>query len=342
MRKLKSLSVRNWIAIIFVLFVFICSFFTLTLNFREVFGGFVRGYINTSEDSIIMDKISNGLSTFDKRMDSYFILHDCAIDTYGAVQKFMGKTLIDDVDPNYNVVKLNNGYLTFKANGNSDSNELKEYLIDINNVCKENNADFLYVKKLGKGTYDTNLLPKYFPYRFSDNFQTVKIDMINSGINVLDLNDVIAEEGIDKYSLFYKTDHHWTTEAGLWAAGIIAERINEDFDIDFDSSKFDQENYFIEEHRTSFLGSQGTRTGKTFSGMDSFKVIYPKYPTNINYEEVNKNVVLYGDFKYTIFNNREYEDGYHMYMPVGFDLAIIENNESNNGKFNYSTNYKEV
>ncbi len=167
--------------------IFLCGALTLTINFREVLGGLARGYLNTPEDSKITVKLSNGISTFDSRLDDYFILHDYAIDAYGAIQKAMGVTLINDAEPNYNVVKLNNDYLCFKATGDSDSTFLKEYVSDINSICKKNGIDFLYVKKPGKSTYDLELLPKYFPYRYESNFQSVKQDMIKSGIDVLDL-----------------------------------------------------------------------------------------------------------------------------------------------------------
>ena len=29
------------------------------------------------------------------------------------------------------------------------------------------------------------------------------------------------EDGIDQYDMMYRTDHHWTTEAGFYAYGIL-------------------------------------------------------------------------------------------------------------------------
>lgn len=333
MDRLKNLSFKHYVAISFCAFVFVCGALTLTVNFREVFGGLVRGFIKMPKESSVSERLSNSLSTFDKRMNEYFILHDSSLNSYGAIQKAMDKHLIDDVDPGYNVVKLKNDYLTFKANGNTDGSGLKNYLCELKRTCDSTGTDMLYVKKLGKSTYDWDLLPDYFPYRYSSDFSKTESELENAGINVLDLEQVVKDEGIDKYSLFYKTDHHWTTKAGLWACNHIATRLNKEFDLSIDWQKLDVDNYVVESHPNSFLGSQGVRTGAGYTELDDFDFIYPDYPTDIDYDVRNKDIHLTGSFKDTILLNKTYEEGYHAYMPATYDITTIKNNESNNGKY---------
>ena len=333
MKRLKNLTYKHYVAIAFCAFIFICGILTITVNFREVFGGLVRGYMKMPSKSTVTERLSNSISTFDKRMNENFIFHDLAIDSYGGIQRIMDKHLIDDADPNYNVVKLNNDYLTFKANGNDDRTALMEYLLRINKTCNNVNSKLLFVNKLEKTTYDSELLPDYYPYQFSSNFDSVTAEMISKGIDVLDLNDMVAENGIDKYSLFYKTDHHWTTKTGVWVSNCIAHKINEYYQIDFDFAKLSIENITVESHKSSFLGSQGTRTGSWYTSLDDFDYIYPNYPTNMDYVVRNKNISLSGSFLDTILYQKDYKEGYHAYMPATYDLTTITNHESNNGKY---------
>ena len=333
MKRLKNMSFKHIIAISFFAFVFVCGVLTLTVNFKEVFGGLVRGFIKMPKDSNVSEKISNSLSTFDTRMNEFFILHDVSMNSYGTIQKAMDKHLIDDVDPNYNVVKLKNDYLTFKENDNADWSGLKDYLHDLKTVCNNNSVNMLYVNKLGKSTYDLDLLPDYFPYRYSADFSKIKLELESSGIDVLDLEQVVKNEGMDKYSFFYKTDHHWTTKAGLWASNQIANRLNAKYDYKINCQKLNIENYVVESHNNFFLGTQGRRTGAGYTELDDFDNIYPNFPTNIEYTVNNKKIRLSGDFQHTIFYQKDIKDGYGMYMPSRYDLVAFHNKESNNGKY---------
>ncbi len=44
-----------------------------------------------------------------------------------------------------------------------------------------------------------------------------------AGVNTIDLREYILQDGLDIRKMFYRTDHHWVTCSGLWAAGKIAE-----------------------------------------------------------------------------------------------------------------------
>ena len=108
MKKEIKRSYKSIIAILFCAFIFVCGLLTVTVNFREVFGGLVRGFMKAPKESGVFDKLSSSVSEFDGRMNDYFILHDLSLNSYGAIQKALDKHLIDDADPNYNVVKLKN------------------------------------------------------------------------------------------------------------------------------------------------------------------------------------------------------------------------------------------
>ena len=50
------------------------------------------------------------------------------------------------------------------------------------------------------------------------------------------IREKIREDGLDIYDMFYRTDHHWKTWSGLWAAGKIAAGLNECCGYDIDLS----------------------------------------------------------------------------------------------------------
>ena len=53
------------------------------------------------------------------------------------------------------------------------------------------------------------------------HFKRVKVKIFTA----FTIDEKVQEQGIDKYSLFYKTDHHWTTKSGLWACNQIADKL---------------------------------------------------------------------------------------------------------------------
>ena len=162
--KKFNFTYKNIIAILFVVFIiasFVLSFITAP---TKILGGLARGYLNSSEDTNILSKIGNGFKEFDSRMSEYYVFHDISINSYGGVQNLIDKKLIDDVDPEYEVLKLNNGYLTFKHSSDEDLTNLENYLMDIKSVCDKNNVNLMYINKLSKTTNDKDLLPANYPY----------------------------------------------------------------------------------------------------------------------------------------------------------------------------------
>lgn len=57
------------------------------------------------------------------------------------------------------------------------------------------------------------------------------------------IREKIREDGLDIYDMFYRTDHHWKTWSGLWAAEKIAAGLNELRGYDIDLSLYDESRY---------------------------------------------------------------------------------------------------
>ena len=336
--KFKSKSV---LAIVFVLFITICGALSVLTNPIKIFGGLARGYLNSPEDSNFLEKIDNSFKVFDERINEYFILHDPFIHSYGGVQKALGRTLINDADKNYNVVKLNNGYLTFKDSYDSDLTSLKDYLIKLKSVCNSCDSELLYINKISKSTTNTALLPDYYPHIYFSNFNEIKPILKDNGIAVLDLEETIIAQNIDKYSLFYKTDHHWTPQAGLWVCENICSTVNDMYGWNMDTDIFNIENYQTQKYPQSFLGSQGKRIGALYVETDDFDVVYPSFQTNltVNIKDIDFNKT--GSFYETMIHKKnitpdkllnQETTAYSAYMQGNHSIVNIKNNNISTGK----------
>ena len=199
----------------------------------------------------------------------------------------------------------------------------------------------LYINKISKSTTSTSLLPDYYPHIYSSNFNTIKPVLEKNGILITDLEKVIAVQGIDKYSLFYKTDHHWTPQAGLWVCRNICSTINIIPGWNLNTDIFNEENYQIQKFPQSFLGSQGKRVGALYSEIDDFDVVYPSFQTelSVNIKDINFNKT--GDFYETMIHeenitpdkllNQE-TSAYSAYMQGNHSLVNIRNHNINTGK----------
>lgn len=333
--KLDSKSI---LAIVFVFILLLGGILTLALSPVEVLGGLVRGYISAPEGSNVLQKIGNSFKVFDSRMSEYFAFHDASIHAYGCTQRLVGRTLIDDVDSSSEVVKLKNGYLTFKSTDNTDLTSLKDYLVDVKSTS---NSEVLYIRSYSKTTSLPELIPSFYPYHPTSNFNEIKEIMVANDISVIDFDEITEQQQFDKYSLFFKTDHHWTPQAGLWASQNICAKINESYGWDLDTSIYDISDYDIHHYSGAFLGSQGKRVGALYAGVDNFDVIIPKFETNLTVEMEDIDFNVTGNFAQTLIDEthitpenllNKNTTAYMTYMQGNHPLVKITNHGITNGK----------
>ena len=109
-----------------------------------------------------------------------------------------------------------------------------------------------------------------------------------AGVNAIDLRDNIREENLNVLDLFYRTDHHWTVPAGLWASRIMAKGLNQYCGYNIDLSLFDPENFEAKEWKSSWLGEQGRKVGKTYVGLDDYTELKPKFATDYTFKGIGR------------------------------------------------------
>ena len=122
------------------------------------------------------------------------------------------------------------------------------------------------------------------------------------GVNTLDFRDYMIRDGLDWYQSYYITDHHWKTTTGLWAAGIMAQYLNENCGFDFDSKYFDITQYDIETYSDYFLGGQGRTVTLSNCGLESYDKILPKFNTSLSLKIPTRGVDIQGTYQEVLFD----------------------------------------
>ena len=332
-------------AVLFVGFIIVGFSLTFCTNQIEIFGGLYRGFVNTPQESSILTKVGNSFRNFDARMNNFFIFRNQAVNTYGLVQRISGRKLVDDVEPSYSVLKLNNGYLTFRGNvmietdGVDTSSE--DGVIYLDKFCKEHGIDYFFVNGLSKNTNDEDLLPKFYPYVDKENGEyDFTVNLQKKGIALWDVQKELDKQKIDKYELFYKTDHHWHARAGLWVSKLISYNLNEQLGYILETKKLDISQYDIETYEQSFLGTQGKRVGQYYSSIDDFELILPKYETDISVNFDGQGIKR-GTFEEVLIHRESItpdnilninDTAYDAYMGGNHNVVEIHNHKVNNGK----------
>lgn len=162
-----------------------------------------------------------------------------------------------------------------------------------------------------------------------------------SNLKTYDLRHTVVAENHDRESMFYATDHHWTTETAFWSFQKLVEYLNEEYYLGLDKTGYyrDINNYQVTTYEDCFLGSQGKRVGKYTVGLDDYTFIEPKFDTNYTvlnsaYEE--EGLLGEGSFRDTIVIEQYIEgkadvtNRHAAYFGGDFAATIIKNHNADN------------
>ena len=176
------------------------------------------------------------------------------------------------------VVELPDGYLT-TLEEQQDVSEQITALEDFYLTLKAENIPLLYVQiphKISE-TEDADL--SGFSDFSNQNFNQLLSGLEEKGIDVLDLRARIREENLRHHELFYRTDHHWLTTTGIWAAKEILDYCNTRYHFQAETERLLPEQFVQKVYPEWFLGSQGKKVTLARTEPDDFTLLYPKYPT---------------------------------------------------------------
>lgn len=171
------------------------------------------------------------------------------------------------------VLRLDNDFLAFQpkvADGDT-LREMAEACARLQEVTDRTGSSLLYVMAPNKCSLAAGDNP------VADNLRDFAALLEAQGTPVLDLKARMAAQGISMEEAFFRTDHHWLPQTGLWAAGEIAGALG------LERDTLQPERYSTETYPDLFLGSEGKKVGRFFTplGLDDFSVITPDFDTRL-------------------------------------------------------------
>ena len=253
------------------------------------------------------------------------------IDWYGLVQRLNQKRFIQDADYSYSLVKDNSDnlqFITYDANLSQLVQTLGEY--------QDLGAPLLYIQPPTKFMDDYTEFPINLNDRTASNVANILNCLAEQEVPALDLRPVAEAEQLDRDTMFYRTDHHWTTNTAFWAMTKTVETLESEFGLTLDATGYytDLNNYQQTTCEDCFLGSIGRRVGQYYAGLDDFTLITPKFNTNYQVEikDSNSSEVQEGSFVETIIdmdllnlNATPYTNRYACYFGGDYQEVVIKN-----------------
>ena len=293
-------------------------------------------------DNFLVDaikKLEAKLDVYINKIDTYSYAHvpfrSEWINIYGTLNKCKGDVIIDS---EILIVKLENDKLSY-VYPTLNSNGQEEYISAFGGKLEEQGIDFLYVNC----PFKINKKNKSLPWAVEDNTNegiNIFLDKLKEKkVEVLDLREKMDEQNLNHYDMFYVTDHHWTTESGFWAAGQVAEYMNENWNYDFRMEYLQEENYNKQVYPEWYAGSQGKKTGIGYVKADDFVLLTPQFETEFEIEIKTRNYSNKGSFEETLYDYSQVQQKnyylYNLYNGYLYDdnpLTQIHNLKVNNGK----------
>lgn len=221
------------------------------------------------------------------------------IDAYGYIQLILGK----EEESNFEVVKDHAGklYYTYFITEINDVSEEAAKTKNLADAAAESGATLIYVMPPEKYIHGFTEFSTGIPYNMANETADDFLERLDGyGVDYIDLRDYLDESGIPMSEVFYNTDHHWKIQTAFWASSqfcdILEERYGETLDPDDYYSNLDH--YNVITYDDIFLGSMGRKTGRFYTEVDDFTLIYPKFTTDYSYENsISGDLVFTGRFE---------------------------------------------
>lgn len=194
-------------------------------------------------------------------------------------------------------IKDNDGFLEPMIWEKYDIKNAEFEITKLRNACDDAGSNFAYIAYPSKSDdenvsgyngWDTN----------SEESRAEFLEWLeDNNYNFLDVRKLFEADGYHVKDYFYKTDHHWTAEAGLYATRAMVDYMNDEFGYSMDVNCLDDSKFDFETYDNLWLGETGRKMSKTWVGeLDSFTKITPKYDTSFTMSFVGDDNSQTGDF----------------------------------------------
>lgn len=211
------------------------------------------------------------------------------------------------------VIKLLNGYLSYgdeKKVPSDEINEIADSLEDFNEFLTNQGIGFVYINAGQKVCpYDKEMTSLQETREFiNGNGDALMAALQARNVPHFDYRDEMIKDQIDWYPAYYKTDHHWTNVTALWAAGVLADKLNTDYGFAFDPKSFDAGNYEMKTYENYWYGGQGRTDLFANSDVEAFTTVFPKYETDYHVEVSTLGLDLSGPYQDSMFDTKTFAE----------------------------------
>lgn len=171
--------------------------------------------------------------------------------------------------------------------------------------CRRNGAAFLYVQYPKKLDVKQTMLPQGVEDGSYANADRLLAALARQEVPAVDWRKHFAATPEDVRRNFYRTDHHWNTEAAFVVARRLAREIATRTKCTPEACEQARHLLDLSQWRRSvledrFLGSLGRRTGPLFGGVDDVVVLKPDFETSMSLSVPSKGLDRSGSFEETV------------------------------------------
>lgn len=204
-------------------------------------------------------------------------------------------------------IKLKNGYWVWIDYSKLSLDDVKNSFVkyaSLNNYLAKKGIKLLYcyppdkLCKLGKELPDGAVLYN------NQNLDTCLQALKQFGIDCIDLRSELHKDGLNHYSLFFKTDHHWNMDGALWAASAAEKAISNRYGIPM-KNVYNLGSYKRKTYKNAMFGWNGQSVTHSVEKSEDFDVLYPEFATKFRLEISNKCIDTIGSFE-DIFIDYDY------------------------------------
>ena len=288
-------------------------------------GIFARAGVRGISGSVL--KKVNPVEEIEKRIEQKFPYKSVPRETFGFVSKVLSPHMLKGY------IKDDDGFITPINCIKFDLFKAENKVVELRNVCQQCGADFAYISYPSK----SNEGVKGNRYGVNSNSEELRKSFLEGldlqGVPYLDIRELLENDGYDVKTVFYKTDHHWTTESGMYAANAIVDYLNRNFGYGLRKELLSKEKFTYRKYENLWLGETGRLLSKTWTGaLDDFTAIKPNYETSLTVGKYHGEEKKHGDFSLLIDENG-YSGGNDLYTysahysyRCGGNMQSIHNN----------------
>lgn len=278
------------------------------------------------------EQLQDFLSTADATANSALDKGHLFIQLYGGVQALSDRTVVEDMDPQYSVVKLTDGTVTFINAEPQDVTGNGRAVVRLSQALEEREVPLLYVQAPQKLQENDDRLPTGVTDYGNDYADQILSVLSENGVATLDLRKTLASTGRDWSSFFFRTDHHWTPEAAFTAHQTLAEVLERDYGFAIPEENTDSSAFTRTSLSDFFLGSQGKRVGSLYAGVDDIEIWKPNFETDFTYSIPIYDMERTGPFEESLLfperiEEKDFFNGnpYTLYAGGDYPMARIYN-----------------